>query len=332
MCKILAFLTVLAVGALTGSPAQAGVTALVPSIANGDLVPDGRYPFAVKITATGIPTPEGGKRDSSCSGGLISPRWIITAAHCFRDVDGKRVSRTVADKTTATVGRANLNGSGGVVAKIVQVKQHGKADVALARLDRPVVDITPLKLNREKPRQGQKARLVGYGFTAAGATKTPNRARTGRFEVTSVASTEMGLSGIAPKANTSPCERDSGGPYFVEDDDGTAVVIGVVSRGPSCPHTGPDTATRVDAMASWIRSIIKNDKLPSPSAEPPAPPKASESGESGPAGATPPSADPVSSYSPVLLAAIPAAAIGFVALLLAGARKNRRRRGNRRRR
>ncbi|HWS36288.1 MAG TPA: trypsin-like serine protease [Actinoplanes sp.] len=322
--KFLVLLTVLLVGALAGgSPVHA--------IANGDLVPDGKYPFAVKITAQGIPTPEGGKRNSSCSGGLISPHWILTAAHCFRDKNGKRVARTVADKTFATVGRANLSGEGGFVSNIVEVEQHGKADVALARMEEPVTGITPLKLNRQKPRSGQKARLVGYGFTSADAERTPNRARTGRFEVASVDTTEMGLSGIAPKKNTSPCERDSGGSYFTEASDGTAVVIGVVSRGPSCPHTGPDTATRVDAVATWIRSVIKDDVLPSPSPSVTSEPAAPGGDQSAAPGAAP-KPDPVGSYSPVLLAAIPAAAVGFVALLLAGARKNRRRRGNRRRR
>lgn len=326
MRKFLALLTALVVGALAGGTP-------VHAIANGDLVPDGKYPFAVKITAEGIPTSGGGKRNSSCSGGLISPHWILTAAHCFRDKNGKRVARTVADNTFATVGRANLSGKGGFVSTIVQVEQHGKADVALARMEEPVTGITPLRLNRQKPRTGQKARLVGYGFTKANAEQTPNRARTGRFEVASVDTTEMGFSGIAPKKNTSPCERDSGGSYFTEDSDGTAVVIGVVSRGPSCPHTGPDTATRVDAVATWIRSVIKDDVLPSPSpsvtSKQPVPAGAQSA---APGTDAAPQTDAVGAYSPVLLAGIPAVAVGFVALLLAAARNDRRRKGNRRRR
>ena len=308
--------------ALAGGPAHA--------IANGEAVPDGQYPFAVKIASLGIPTADGGTRDSSCSGGLVSPHWVITAAHCFRDVDGNRVSRTVAEQTTATVGRADLTGEAGFTTDVVEVRQHGSSDVALARLDQPVTGITPLRLSGKAPARRQRARLVGYGFTSPGAARTPDRLRTGLFEITSVEATEMGLSGIAPRRNTSPCERDSGGPYFTESGNGTATLVGVVSRGPDCPHTGPDIATRADAVALWVRSVIRDDvaPLPSPSPSPPAP--VTEAGRApqsaGPAGAAPPGTPVAGLAAPIALAAIPAVAVGFVGLLIAGNRRRGRRR------
>jgi secreted trypsin-like serine protease len=316
-----------ALSAVVGGPA-----APASAIANGEIVPDGRYPFAVKITTLDIPTADGGTRDSSCSGGLISPHWVITAAHCFRDLDGNRVSHTVAARNIVTVGRADLTGRAGYTANVAEVVQHGEADVALVRLDRGVTAIAPLRLNRSKPADGQKARLVGYGFTSPGATKTPDRLRTGRFEVTSVAGTEMGLSGIAPRSNTSPCERDSGGPYFTESG-GTATLIGVVSRGPDCPHTGPDIATRVDAIAPWVRSVIKDDVAAAPAPSKAgkgsgrtttAPEASAQAAPRAPASAT-------TGLSPVLLVTVPAVAVGFVAVLLATGRRRGRRGGHHRR-
>ncbi|MBM2614663.1 trypsin-like serine protease [Actinoplanes sp. LDG1-06] len=259
----------LGAGALT-TPAHA--------IANGEDVADGQYKFAVKLTDIGIPTKDGGKRNSSCSGGLISPRWVLTAGHCFKDENDRRVSRPVADRTVATIGRADLTGTAGFSANVVEVRQHGDADVALARLDRPITAIAPMRLNRKKPVKGQKVRLVGFGDLKDNAKRTTDRLQTGVFEVTSTSKLEMGVIGTSPADDTSACPHDSGGPYFVGSPTGVATVVGVVSRGPSCPHSGADTSARVDSIAPWILSVIGADLRTAvrPSTKPPAasPPQA----------------------------------------------------------
>src|SRR3954447_6709814 len=89
------------------------------AIANGEPVPDGKYRFAVKLTMTGIPTADGGRRNSACSGALVAPRWVITAGHCFRDFNGVRQEHPVADLTVASIGRTDLTASGGHDIKIV---------------------------------------------------------------------------------------------------------------------------------------------------------------------------------------------------------------------
>jgi V8-like Glu-specific endopeptidase len=242
------------------------------AIAHGEDVPDGTYKFAVKLTDIGIPTADGGKRNSSCSGGLISPHWVLTAGHCFKDENDKRVSRPVADKTIATVGRAVLSGKAGINANVVEVRQHGTADVALARLDKAVTGITPLKLSRSKPGDGLRLRLAGFGLTSGTAKKTTDQLQTGQFKVTSRSKLEMSIIGTSPRSDTSACPHDSGGPYFTGSGTSSspAIVVGVVSRGPRCPHTGADTASRVDAIAPWILSVVGADLKPPPKPSTPA--------------------------------------------------------------
>ncbi|MEV0895279.1 S1 family peptidase [Actinoplanes sp. NPDC049802] len=237
----------LAVVAVAGNarPAQA--------IAYGENAADGAYPFSVLLTMTGLPDGAGGTRDSSCSGALVAERWVITAGHCFRDGDGRRVDRAVARRTVAVIGRADLRGHDGYEVEVVTVRQADDTDVALAELARPVTGVTPIRLSTGAPHVGEVLRLTGFGLAVRDGTIGPtDRMQTGRFTVDAVGDTLIEASGAAPRPDTSPCPHDSGGPYFRELPDGTAELVAVVSGGPGCPHPGPDLGARTDGLADWI--------------------------------------------------------------------------------
>jgi secreted trypsin-like serine protease len=227
------------------------------AVANGEVVPEGRYRFTVKLTMTGIPTADGGRRNSACSGSLIDDQWVLTAGHCFRTFDNTRVEYPVADLTTATVGRADLTGTNGVVRTVVAVRQSATNDVALAKLDQPVTGIRPVEISREQPNVGDVVRLTGYGSTQSTNPVPSDLLRTGQLTVTEVQTSNYLMSGFAPQPNTTPCPYDSGGPYFVESRLHAPRVVAVVSNGPSCPHTANETAARVDNLRNWILPIVR---------------------------------------------------------------------------
>ncbi|MCA2215043.1 S1 family peptidase [Jidongwangia harbinensis] len=248
------------------------------AIANGEPVPDGKYAFSAKLTLTGIPTADGGRRNSACSGALIAPQYMITAGHCFRDFNNVRQNRPVADLSTVTVGRTDLNGSGGGEAIVVAVRQApNNQDVSIAKLDKPIRGVRPIRMGRTAPAVGTVLRVTGYGSVTSTNPVPETRLRTGQMTVAEINAQKLGVRGHAPAENTTPCPYDSGGPFFVEAKGRWGkrkppVLVAVVSNGPSCPHTGLETPARTDNIVDWARSAMAEmDLLPPPAPNEPAP-------------------------------------------------------------
>lgn len=245
-----------AVALLVIVAAQAGTA---NAIANGEPVPDGQFRFSVKLTMTGIPTADGGRRNSACSGALIAPSWIITAGHCFRDANGVRVDRPVADLTTATIGRANLSKTTGpyrgVVRTVVAVRQSPTNDVAVAKLNAPVAAIRPLALPAAAPAVGDVLRLTGYGATSSVDPQPSDILMTGQVTVVGMDETRIGVTGLSPAPDTSACPFDSGAPYFSEAGD-RPVLVSVENTGPDCPHSQIEVTARIDTIVPWIKRAV----------------------------------------------------------------------------
>lgn len=251
------------VGALAVGTASAVLACVAPAhaIADGTPATPGQYPFAAKFTMTHIPRPDGSFYNSACSGALIAPSFVLTAGHCFHDVNRVRVSGPPLYATTVTVGTVDLSADPGETRDVIDVWQSPVNDIALVKLDTPITDIAPLAVSPVAPRLGEQLEMAGWGATSD-VNATPGTVlNTGEVAVGEVDQYTIGVHGISPSPYTSSCLYDSGMPYFLPVGTKTGVLVSVESTGPSCPHDQLETTARADVVFSWIyRNIAENSR------------------------------------------------------------------------
>ncbi|MFT3710180.1 MAG: trypsin-like serine protease [Archangium sp.] len=208
------------------------------TVANGD-------PAVVSLSVR-----VGGSYESLCTGTLIAPKTVITAAHCIYAY-GQNLQYYVTIGTSAAA-----------PSSAVQVAQQYKNpsynqtawDFGLLRLSSPIVGVTPIPLN-ETPMTsahvGRAIRHVGFGLTVAGGqTNGTKREVTYNLRQVRQYTIESGAQG------KQTCQGDSGGPAFmIMPGDTQEKLVGVVSYGDqNCSIEGWDG--RVDIALSWIRSTM----------------------------------------------------------------------------
>ncbi|MBI2395287.1 MAG: trypsin-like serine protease [Deltaproteobacteria bacterium] len=183
---------------------------------------------------------------ATCTGTLIAPRVVLTAAHCLFNRRPSDV-RVFFGKDSA---------GAGVFADVDDGRVHpsfdratGAWDVALLRLAKPAsaVPVALAAAPLDATWVGSEVRIVGFGVDDA---KIAGTKRTGTAQVSSVE--EVAFRYQPAPAMT--CSGDSGGPVLFDDGSGERL-IGVTRSGDeACTETG--TALRVDALRSFIDPFV----------------------------------------------------------------------------
>ena len=202
----------------------------------------------------------------TCSGVVVSPHVIVTAAHCLDPrIAGADVQPYYVFLGTDLTSKADL----ALKANYVPIKEvHFDPDFNPGTQTHDVgvviteneLAMTPIQMNRQTLGDdsiGKPVRMVGYGIFDMGADANPNTQAAKHDVSINIASVDAEHMTYTDHTHAM-CEGDSGGPSFIKRDDGTEVVVGIHSfvKGTCTAGTGYDT--RIDVYAaSYIDDFIK---------------------------------------------------------------------------
>jgi len=184
-----------------------------------------------------------------CSGTLIRPDVVLSAAHCL---DGQRASQVLVGVGPELSNDMKLY-------KASKLKVHPEYDasailddIALVKLSSPVIGVTPIAeaFDGIGLLAGEALDFAGFGQTEDGGSGT--RLRVGG-ELGGDEATQL----CYGQRSGGPCFGDSGGPAFVVRDE-KMYVAGMTSYGDSaCARFG--ISTRADAYETFIHDFAGAD-------------------------------------------------------------------------
>ena len=247
----LTLMAVLTVNACTaGAPTPPQTAAAVSPIVNGT-----RDPQAVPLTpgqvlALGWLFQVGDPSQEFCTGTLIGPHTVATAAHCMQGEQPGNLG----------FGVGQMPGNPTATFDVAHIYVHPQLDIAILDLAEVATDrvpeLTPIPANAvdPSPLQATSVQVGGYG-------ETYDRARTGQYfasvQLSQVTAEEVIIDG---QGRQGVCFGDSGGPTI--GDLGTGpVVLGVESWGDqSCVDV--DHMTRLDIAQDFLAPILAGEAPP----------------------------------------------------------------------
>jgi secreted trypsin-like serine protease len=233
------------------------------AVIGGQQATPGAWPFAAALIDASTSDTLAGQ---TCGAVVVSPREVMTAAHCVAADGSVRPRRRALD---VVAGKLRLRGASGARVRVVSVRIHPgfdagtlANDLALLELSRPVGGVAQLDDGAAEV-AGSTAMALGWGSTtAAPAGEFPDALRQTVIDVEPDSAcaevygdgydaSSMLCAGL-PAGGHDTCQGDSGGPLVGTGPTG-AVVIGFTSFGGACGQAGaPGAYVRATVAAGWL--------------------------------------------------------------------------------
>jgi secreted trypsin-like serine protease len=241
-------------------------------IIGGKPVTEGQYPFQAALLIESIGDTD--YQRQYCGASLISPFYVLTAAHCV-DFIGDAPDQFPLSDLRVVVGRTVLSSDQGERREAAGIQIHPRwnpdtftHDAAVIELSTPITNIRPVLLvtpgTDALERPGSRATVSGWGNTIAqpagpggGGVNYPDNMQEAKVPIvsrpeckTAYAAADLSIDNTmlcAGQTNKDTCQGDSGGPLFFKATGSPDYIqAGVTSWGIGCGATGfPGVYTRL---------------------------------------------------------------------------------------
>lgn len=223
------------------------------------------FPYAVAIGAE-----LGEYRLTMCSASLITPRLLLTAAHCGDGIPIEVVVQAGAaffgprvETAEAPVGLANLTIHPDYrpldVGELTDETDLGQFDLAIIELEE-AVDVEPVWFRQHpftlEETEGAEVTSVGYGASDGATGDGSGVRRSAALRIDELDAVYLVSRSSSNLGRANICNGDSGGPQYHLGEDGRWVQWAVHSWGDElCVVTSG--STRVDIASEWILDQIE---------------------------------------------------------------------------
>ncbi|XP_043679848.1 transmembrane protease serine 9-like [Vespula pensylvanica] len=245
---------------------ECGITNKENRIVGGRPTIPNRYPWIARLVYDGR---------FHCGASLINNDYVITAAHCVRNLKRSKIRVVLGDydQYVNTDGVAIMRAVSSVIRHRNFDMNSYNHDVALLKLRKPVKfskTVRPVCLPQaESDPAGKEGTVIGWGRTSEGGmlpgkvheVQVPvwslTQCRKMKYRANRITNNMI----CAGKGTQDSCQGDSGGPLLVHEGD-RLEIAGIVSWGVGCGRPGyPGVYTRVTRYLNWINTNIKESCL-----------------------------------------------------------------------